>query len=503
MLTLRCRALITDTPYGFPMHEDCLTLNIATPSNNSGKLPVMVWFHGGAYVIGAGANYRNDALVHASEQDSPVVVVTINYRLFVFGFLGGAALQASSSSAAASASASSAAAPRTDARADVQSTGNFGIDDQRLALRWVKQHISSFGGDPAMVTIFGESAGGNSVITHLVERESFGLYHRAISQSGTYAGAIPRDEAEATYEAVLKRTGCADAECLRRLSPMRLITAVPEGTQFGPVIDGVALSGDPYELLDTGAYYHSVPVLLGHNREEAAAFLPRLIPTPADRFTAGDWLKVLEGFSRGGLTLNASGIAEVQRLYANGTFAYPRVRGNQTFYWWAAVASASDAEFGLGHCSVRRVARMLAKGGTRTFAYLFAHPAQRDLTDGTYGWRLTKGGFSTPGNTACPHASEIVYAFGDAKAVTPGEEAELAVSMGKLWASFASHGAPPAGVNWPPYASHAAANDTFFVLDVASAGGMRPEQAIEEAQCPFWDRQRPVRMPQLVSELPY
>ena len=232
-----------------PMGEDCLTLNIATPAarrgdgdGNATLLPVMVWFHGGGYSIGAGAHYRNDALVHASA--GKVVVVTLNYRLGVFGFLGSSELAA-----------------RTAARSGDRSTGNYGIDDQRLALRWVKAHIAAFGGDPDAVTIFGESAGGNSVVTHLVEPRSFGedrLYSRAIIQSGTYPAAHTFEYAEATYGQVLKGTNCTDVQCLLGVDALDVAAAYPPG-MVGPLVDGIALVDDPYSLLDAGSTTTACP----------------------------------------------------------------------------------------------------------------------------------------------------------------------------------------------------------------------------------------------------
>jgi para-nitrobenzyl esterase len=155
--------------------EDCLFLNVYTPARNtiaseqdgSGRsdraLPVMLWIHGGSYVSGASNQYPGEALVAAS--NGTVVVITINYRLNVFGFLGSKELKT---------------------RSPDGTTGNYGIEDQRLAMSWARQHIAAFGGDPEQITIFGESAGGNSVINHLAQSASFPLYQRAIVESGAY-----------------------------------------------------------------------------------------------------------------------------------------------------------------------------------------------------------------------------------------------------------------------------------------------------------------------------
>merc|ERR1719189_1048691 len=129
-----------------------------------------------------------------SASNSSVVVVDFNYRLNVFGFLGSAEVASSTSDGSA---------------------GGFGIQDQRLAMKWVKDHIGAFGGDSDSITIFGESAGGNSVINHLARSASFPYYHKAIPQSGPYyEGARPMSSAEAAYQQLLADTGCSDLACL-------------------------------------------------------------------------------------------------------------------------------------------------------------------------------------------------------------------------------------------------------------------------------------------------
>lgn len=146
-----------------PMAEDCLTLNVYTPDLAPGaKLPVMVWIHGGGFIRGAGSLPAYDGVPLAREG---VVVVTINYRLNIFGVFAHPALTA-------------------EARAESGLLANYGLMDQIAALKWVKRNIAAFGGDPGNVTIFGESAGGVSVLVHMLSGESRGLFHKAIAQSG-------------------------------------------------------------------------------------------------------------------------------------------------------------------------------------------------------------------------------------------------------------------------------------------------------------------------------
>eukprot|EP00966_Prymnesium_polylepis_P081604 1890283-Prymnesium_polylepis.1 len=185
--------------------------------------------------------------------------------------------------------------------------------------------------------------------------------------------------AQTAYQALLGNTSCADVACLLQLDALAVAAAFGYlGSALGPVIDGVALVDEPHELLRAGRYNRGVPVILGHNREENAWGISP--PGARANFSEAQCDAML---SQARLTDGET--RRVKSLYAsNGTFPYPPVRGNQSFWWWAAAASLSDVEWGLGHCSVRRVARILVDGGSpAVYAYEFAHPAQGDATDGT------------------------------------------------------------------------------------------------------------------------
>src|SRR6516225_9495963 len=187
-----------------PQSEDCLYLNIWTPKADNKQRPVMVWIHGGAFRIGSGAQIIYDGSSLARRGD--VVVVTINYRLGPFGFLRLADL--------------------TDGK--IPSTGNEGLLDQIAALEWVRDNIAQFGGDPANVTIFGESAGGGKVCTLLAMPAARGLFHRAIVQSGAAIRLRERDRAHALTDAVLRVLGVAgdDVRRLQALPMAQLLAAV-------------------------------------------------------------------------------------------------------------------------------------------------------------------------------------------------------------------------------------------------------------------------------------
>ena len=195
--------------YAANVSESCLFLNVATAGGGTKhSRPVMVWIHGGGYVegfaYGPGSGHDAADLVRAAK--GAVVVVECNYRLNIFGFLGAVELST-----------------RTKGRG----SGNFGIMDQQLCLRWVKDHIASFGGDGDDVTIFGESAGGNSVLHHLVQPASFELYTKAIIQSGASAQKLTHSmtHAQGVFSDSLRLAGCPDLACLLSKDAMSVLEA--------------------------------------------------------------------------------------------------------------------------------------------------------------------------------------------------------------------------------------------------------------------------------------
>ena len=456
------------------MSEACLFLNVATPRDALSRpamlLPVMVWIHGGAYVTGASNDWPADALVIAANQS--IVVVTLNYRLGVFGFAGSEEL--------------------SRAAAD-GSSGNFGIADQRAAMAWVQAHIADFGGDPRHVTIFGESAGGNSVLNHLAQPASYTLYKHAVIESGVYdTGACSMQTAQAIYDKVRKAAGCSSLACLVSLDCGKLLdagsAAMPHHV-WGPVVDGVALTAAPTDAIAAGQYNRAARVLLGSNRDEMAFFTipyPQLYPPDMDE-AQFDRLAVLGGYSQ--RELHA-----VKRIYANASsgYPYPQDRGQYSPWWWAYMRAATDAVPGLGPCAVRWLSRLLLQGGTpAVFAYHFAHPTQSDPYRG-----LVPG--VGPGSVVVPHASETFYVFGDHARLTPGAEAALAPLMARYFSNFARSGDPNHGtgmhVAWPPYATD---SDRLLRLDVASpveevtthfaAGGIAVQTGLRRGACDFMD----------------
>lgn len=242
--------------------EDCLTLNVWTPATEGEQLPVMVWIHGGGYSNGSGNIPRLNSTRLARQG---VVLVTINYRLSVFGFLNHPALAAS----------------RPDAPA-----GNYGLLDAVAALEWVQRNIAAFGGNPDNVTIFGESAGAGVVNTLLVMPSSEGLFHRAISQSASVGLApdpyldqragflLPANKLGAKY---LEKLGIANYESataevaadLRAMTTEQLLSVLAIEDRFTPVVDGVTLP-DQVGAITAAGEQHQVPYITGGNSWEAS-----------------------------------------------------------------------------------------------------------------------------------------------------------------------------------------------------------------------------------------
>ncbi|MET9558376.1 carboxylesterase family protein [Streptomyces sp. NPDC006645] len=226
--------------------EDCLYLNVTTPAGRTtGRLPVVVWIHGGSFTYGDGATYRAAKLAAA---ERGAMVVTINYRLGAFGFL---------------------AAPGLHAPA------NLGLLDQQAALKWVNRNAAAFGGDPSNVTIMGQSGGGYSVCAQLVSPGARGLFSKAIVQSAGCVGpdgSFTRAQAEANGLAVAEAAGCDDPRtadaCLRRRSTNELTEASASGHDgYRPVVDGKTLPESPSRAIPAGRFAR-VPVLHGSTHDE-------------------------------------------------------------------------------------------------------------------------------------------------------------------------------------------------------------------------------------------
>jgi para-nitrobenzyl esterase len=285
----------------FPESEDCLYLNVYTPARTSGdKLPVIVYIHGGGFVMGAGSLFDGEPIARQG-----VVMVTINYRLGVFGFF---------------------AHPDLTKESELHSSGNYGILDQIAALRWVGKNIDAFGGDPDNVTLCGQSAGAVSISVLSVSPLAKGLFHRIILESGTGFGTSPLcfstlEESEKLGIAFMKTKGSASLDDLRRLPTDEVAAGLGK---YWPNIDGSILPGDILDLFEQGKQ-NNVTVLLGSNRDE-------LGPVPVTSLSFAEELKNEFGvFADKALEIYPSSsdeqaMASVMLKNADITFGWPMFR---------------------------------------------------------------------------------------------------------------------------------------------------------------------------------
>jgi para-nitrobenzyl esterase len=421
-----------------PQSEDCLYLNVSTPTlHRRAKRPVLVWIHGGGLTQDGALNY--DATKLAADG---VVVVTINYRLGALGFLAHPAL------------ASRPGGP----------SGNYGLMDQQAALRWVKHDVARFGGDPHNVTIAGQSAGGLSVLAHLVSPRSRGLFDRAIVQSGAFAlNQVPLSQAEAFGKTFADQVECQDqtADCLRHTPVGALVKAFPEAAIPG-VVDGSVLTEPIGAALAAGHFAH-VPILNGVNHNEEWIFVAGLhlavsggmfVPAPAP--TPATYQSVIASV----LGVSDARASAIAAEYPLDAYPAPVL---------ALSVLVSDANFA---CPALQVDRWTAKH-TPTFAYEFDDDSAPQLFAGP----------SLP--PIATHSSEIQYLFDQPNApfAAPlnATQETLAGAMQAAWARFADVGDPAsAATPWPRFDSASA---------VLSLTTPRPQVQASFAtthHCGFW-----------------
>ncbi len=389
------------------MSEDCLSLNIWTPPGAS-KAPVMVWIHGGSLWGGFG----HEAIYDGSKMaEQGVIVVSINYRVGVLGYL---------------------AHPGLSAESPLGVSGNYGLQDQIEALRWVQRNIEAFGGDPSNVTIAGESAGALSVLYLMASPPARGLFSKAIAQSA-YMISTPSLKARTFGETPAEESGLAlsaklqasDVAALRAMDATRL-TKAAAGAGFAPfgVVDGQFLNRQIVEVFDRGEQA-SVPVLAGFNSGEIRSLRFLAPPTPA---LASTYEKTIR--ERYGALAD-----EYLRLYP--------ARDMES----SILASTRDVIYGW---TAERLVRKQTALGQPSYFYIFDHgfPAADSL-----GLRAF-------------HAAELPYVFGTLNRTPPywpkaprtPAEAKFSAAMTAYWTSFMRAGRPTAvdAPDWPAFGSQGA-----------------------------------------------
>jgi len=369
--------------------EDCLYLNVFTPTGG-GRHPVMVWIHGGALVSGESNDYDPTALVADG-----VTVVTINYRLGALGFLAHPAL----------------------AGANGQS-GDYGLMDQQAALRWVQRNIANFGGDPRNVTIFGESAGGLSVLSQVASPQARGLFQKAIAESGSYnLTQASLASAETAGEAFATKAGCASqtAACLRSL-PVSTILADQDASGYTPNINSEVLPTSIGTAFATGNF-NRVPIINGTNHDEWRLFVA-LSELEGNPVTAANYQSMISST----LSVPAAVAAIIAAQYPLTAYSSPSV---------ALGAVGTDAIFACPALSIdESVSRFVP-----TFAYEFndENAPENFLPPVSFPY-------------GAAHATEIQYLMGLPTAAFPGtltaQQQQLAATMKGYWTNFAKRGVP-------------------------------------------------------------
>ena len=385
-----------------PVSEDCLTINIWTPAN-ARKAPVFFWIHGGALLTGSSREPIYDGKRLA---DRGVIVVSINYRLGVLGWL---------------------AHPALSAESPQHVSGNYGLLDQIAALRWVRANIASFGGDPGNVTIAGESAGGLSVMYLMASPTARGLYSRAVVHSGYMIamaelkkGVLGAPSWEGLGQLVAAGLQAPDLATMRGMNA-QTITDTAAGLGFAPfgTVDGLLLPQQLTTTFDRGLQA-LVPLLVGFNQGEIRSLM-MLAPKPPA--SAADYEKVIRD-KYGDLA------DEFLRLYPANDFKQ------------SIIAASRDGLYGW---TAERMARNQTALGQSAFLYMFDHgyPAMDDA--GLHAF----------------HASELPYVFGTLDRIGPlwpkipdtASERAFSDALLDYWASFARDGRPVAAnaPDWPVY----------------------------------------------------
>jgi len=410
---------------GAGISEDCLYLNVWTPAapSDSARLPTMVWIHGGGFVVGSGAEPRYDGARLAARG---IVVVTLNHRLNALGFL---------------------AHPELTAESDHRSSGAYGFLDLVAALQWVKRNIAAFGGDPAKVTIAGESAGSHAVSAVMASPLAKGLFARAIGESAAMFASPSRapaslDKAEAAGRDFMRKVG-ARSQAELRAAPAEAILAAAPGLGFRPIVDGWFLPRSPAEIFASGEQ-SDVPLMAGWNKDEGFNFT-LLQGDDAKRPYAELVRAIFHERTDDGLRLYPGGSPEAD----------------------AASARALGGDLVIIHPTWAWIEAQKRNGRADIFRFRFD---RAPLTpQGWFGERSSR-------DAGAFHAGEIPYVFDNLHAVPwtiDDSDRALAKLASSYWVNFVKTG-DPNGAGLPRWPSYRGADAAVMTLDTPPTAG--PEE---------------------------
>jgi len=424
--------------------EDCLYLNVYAPANNDTALPVLVFLHGGASRNGAGSDY--DASSFSSK--GRVVVVTLNFRLGVFGFL---------------------AHPELAAESPDSASGQYGLLDQRFALDWVRQNIANFGGDPSNVTLAGQSSGASSVCNQLASPLAGGLFHKAIMQSGACSSpstSVPQAQAEAAGTTFAQNVGCSTAAvpaCLRGIDMATLVSApatenVGSGLGWAPAIGGASLPRASADVMHAGDF-HKVPVLVGTNREDYRVFV------------------ALQELAQGGPIVAAQYVGMV-----NGTFG-PRASAVLAAYPLSDYAAPDQAQAALftdlAFACPTHTTTDAFSAQVETYAYEFDDPTAPTQVPALF---IEQRSYHGAELTYLYRQRMSAFGFGTVVALGAGQQA-LADLMIAYWSAFAATGNPN-GTGLPPWPRYSQPSPAVQRLAQGAVGAISTFGA--DHRCAFW-----------------
>jgi para-nitrobenzyl esterase len=393
--------------------EDCLYLNVWTGAKKPGeKRPVMVWIYGGGFGIGMTSTPTYDG---ANLARKGVVLVSVAYRLGPMGFLAHPELSKESG----------------------KGSGAYGIQDQIAGLKWVRENIAQFGGDPSKVTIFGESAGGMSVGMLVTSPMARGFFQRAISESGGAMGTRGTNlkTAEEQGKAYLSKLGANDIKAARALSAETIQKDTKGMGSFRPVADGETIVENPYETFEAGKF-SDTPILVGTNSNEGGLFVTQITTSTG-----------FERMIRSSYGASAEDILKVypHDMEAEATRSAKDIMRDSTFAWstwaWAKMQST--------------------KGKNKAFVYYFDHrtPASPDGAN---------------------HAAEISYVFGNLGGMGGGngtEDKALSELISSYWINFAKKGNPN-GPGLPVWLAFDGKEQKTMIFDKTPSA--RPHPNIEQ-----------------------